>query len=97
MNVYFTSDLQKLGKNKVTIGAFHVYEGVIGTKYLLNRAFRRANWELKESVYAEANWSYEGEKTAENGAKLYYFAKRNKKGEFVVLEVADYRKVSEGN
>lgn len=91
IRLYFTTDLQNLGDNKTDLGRVDAYAGNVGTRHLLNHAFRRANQELKESSYAEANWYYDGKKTTNDGAEIYYFVKENEKGEFAVLQVTDYR------
>ena len=63
--------------NRKVLGSVDAYVGHIGTRYLLNHAFRKANQELKGNGYAEAKWKYEGKKTAYDGMAIYRFAKKN--------------------
>lgn len=93
IRLYFTKDLKEPGE-RISLGQLEPYVGNIGTKFLLNHAFRRANQKLEKmekGAYTEANWHYEGKKTPHDGVNIYCFAKKNVKGEYAVLEVLDYR------
>jgi len=91
IRLYFTTDLKELGDNRIVLGRVDAYAGNIGTRHLLNHAFRMANQKLDKSDYAEASWRYEGKKITFDGAEIYRFAKKNSKGEFTVLQVVDCR------
>lgn len=90
--LYFTGNLQEPGDNKILLGKVDAYERNIGTRYLLNQAFRKANQALKEidGSYAEKKWNYL-ERISLIDAATCRFAKNNEKGEFAVLQITDYR------
>ncbi len=90
IRLYYTTNLQELGERKI-LGSVDAYAGNIGTQYLLNHAFRKANQELKGSVYEKVNWQYKEKKTTYDGVAIYIFTKQIAKGEFAVLEVLDHR------
>ncbi len=96
ISLFFTTNPSEPGDNRIDLGSVDVYARNVGTRYLLNHAFRRANQELKESTYAEVNWHYKGRKFTYDGVSVYRFAKKNVKGEFAVLQVTDCRESLNG-
>ncbi|MBQ7955333.1 MAG: type IV secretory system conjugative DNA transfer family protein [Lachnospiraceae bacterium] len=91
VRLYFTTDLQELGDKSINLGKVDAYEKNVGTNYLLNHAFRRANQKLKESDYAEVNWRYVDKKLTYDDVAVYRFVKKNTKGKYAVLQVTDAR------
>lgn len=92
VRLYFTKNLEELGDNVTELGNVDAYTGNVGTRYLLNYAFRKANQKLEKSAYAEVNWHYEKRKLTSDDVAIFRFTKKNVKGEFAVLELKDYRK-----
>jgi len=95
IRLYFTRDLEAVEDDRIILGKLDAYEGNIGTKYLLNQAFRMANQKLEKlekNVYTEASWHYEGKKLTYLDEEIYRFSKKDAKGKYAVLEVLDCRR-----
>ena len=94
IRLYFTEDLNEPGE-RIILGKAEPYVGNIGTKFLLNQAFRMANQKLEKiekGVYTELNWHYEGKKSNSIDEEIFRFAKRDATGKYAVLEVKDCRR-----
>ena len=93
IRLYFTKNLEEIG-DRTVLGRVDAYEKNVGTRYLLNYAFRRANQKLVKTAYEAVNWHYEGKKLTYEQVAIFRFTKKNAKGEYAVLEVVDYRNSS---
>ena len=94
IRLYFTKDLKEPGE-RIILGKAEPYVGNIGTKFLLNQAFRMANQKLEKmekGVYTELNWHYEGKKSNSIDEEIFRFAKKAANGKYAVLEVKDCRR-----
>ncbi|MBQ7927067.1 MAG: type IV secretory system conjugative DNA transfer family protein [Lachnospiraceae bacterium] len=87
----FTHDLEELDKNVKVLGSLDAYDGKLGTRYLLNHAFRKANQELENTDFEDVSWHYENKKYNWLESAIYTFTKQNDKGEFAVLQIIDNR------
>lgn len=93
IRLYFTKDLIE-PRERIILGKLEPYVGNIGTKFLLNHAFRMANQKLKKygkGIYTELSWTYKGKKLNSIEEEIYHFAKKDANGKYAVLEVKDCR------
>lgn len=94
IRLYFTEDLNEPGE-RIILEKAEPYVGNIGTQFLLNQAFRKANQKLKKikkGVYTDMNWHYEGKKSNHIDEEIFRFAKKAVNGKYAVLEVKDCRR-----
>ena len=92
IKLYYAKNLENPDDEEIIYqGKVDAYAGNVGTRFLLNYAFRKANMKLNKNGYEEINWHYEGRKYIGDSVKRFQFTKKNARGVYAVLEVTDAR------
>ena len=60
MQLVFTDDVKRDPHKQVSLGTVKAYRGNVGMKYMLNKAFRKANEELAGSEFEYVPWKFFG-------------------------------------
>lgn len=87
----FTDDIQRETNRKVKLGPVKAYCGEVGTVYLINVAFAKANHELLETEFQYVPWKVLARGKRKNGEVYSQFYKKGASGELAILEIKDYR------